>query len=293
MAGGQVPVRLIADMNPAYLRTDVGDVTDLARDMKKRGLVAPILLSSDYVILDGARRFEAAKALGWTEIWAIAAGGWHVIRAELLASVERHQAPRSFVKPKTFLDIIELQNALSPIIRSTMHLYAKPKNDPGPKRSMEQSRVEGVAGTLETVVGMTRARIKELSAISKHLFAARERGDKQSETAIIELLERAERGEFGLYQLSRLIPIRIRQNWEEPLGPTPLPTKEQTDRFDRAMVLIKGAIAALPEPSTLSPELDPDAIARWTRDFITLTTFAARTRRRFREITTEKNEGQS
>ncbi|MDO9180935.1 MAG: ParB N-terminal domain-containing protein, partial [Bacteriovorax sp.] len=50
----------------AYLRLGT-DVTDLEKSIQTVGLIAPLVISSDNVILAGARRFQALLNLGYTE----------------------------------------------------------------------------------------------------------------------------------------------------------------------------------------------------------------------------------
>lgn len=70
-------VGLISNANPAYLRRDMGDLEDLKRDIQYRGIEVPILIKSDYLIIDGARRFEAAKQLGWDWVPTNRANDFH------------------------------------------------------------------------------------------------------------------------------------------------------------------------------------------------------------------------
>src|SRR6516165_3172588 len=50
-------------------RRDLGDITSLAANLAELGLLHPILIRSDQMLIVGERRLLlAAKALGWTEI---------------------------------------------------------------------------------------------------------------------------------------------------------------------------------------------------------------------------------
>ena len=51
--------------NP-YLRLGT-DVTDLEKSIQTLGLIAPLVISTDNVILAGARRYQALLNLGYTE----------------------------------------------------------------------------------------------------------------------------------------------------------------------------------------------------------------------------------
>ncbi|MEN2998902.1 MAG: ParB N-terminal domain-containing protein, partial [Brevinematia bacterium] len=47
-----------------------GDITPLKRSMKELGLLNPIIVSEDYVLIAGYRRLLSAKELGWKKIVA-------------------------------------------------------------------------------------------------------------------------------------------------------------------------------------------------------------------------------
>lgn len=49
-------------------RRDHGDIDGLAASMAEVGLLQPIVVTPDGVLLCGERRLLAAKRLGWTEI---------------------------------------------------------------------------------------------------------------------------------------------------------------------------------------------------------------------------------
>ena len=53
------------------VRKDLGDLDDLKFSMNRYGLLNPITINSNFELVAGERRLEAAKALGWTEIEAI------------------------------------------------------------------------------------------------------------------------------------------------------------------------------------------------------------------------------
>ena len=53
------------------VRKDLGDLDELKFSMNRYGLLNPITINSNYELVAGHRRLEAAKALGWEEIEAI------------------------------------------------------------------------------------------------------------------------------------------------------------------------------------------------------------------------------
>jgi ParB family transcriptional regulator, chromosome partitioning protein len=50
------------------IRKDMGDVQSLAESIEDLGLLHPVLVTPDGLLLSGERRLRAAKLLGWTEI---------------------------------------------------------------------------------------------------------------------------------------------------------------------------------------------------------------------------------
>jgi ParB family chromosome partitioning protein len=49
-------------------RRDMGDLASLARSIRDIGLLHPITVSQDGLLLAGGRRLEACKMLGWQDI---------------------------------------------------------------------------------------------------------------------------------------------------------------------------------------------------------------------------------
>lgn len=50
------------------IRKDFGDINELAKDIKKNGLINPPAINKDYQLLAGERRLRACKKLGWKQI---------------------------------------------------------------------------------------------------------------------------------------------------------------------------------------------------------------------------------
>jgi ParB family chromosome partitioning protein len=53
------------------IRKDVGDLEGLAESLKRFGLINPITINKNNVLIAGERRLEAAKQLGWRTINAV------------------------------------------------------------------------------------------------------------------------------------------------------------------------------------------------------------------------------
>ncbi len=51
-------------------RHDLGNLSELAGSMKEHGLMNPVILTEDRILISGHRRISAAKKLGWKTIEA-------------------------------------------------------------------------------------------------------------------------------------------------------------------------------------------------------------------------------
>ena len=49
-------------------RKDLGNIDSLAASLAEFGIFQPVLVTQNGRVLDGVRRIEAAKKLGWSEI---------------------------------------------------------------------------------------------------------------------------------------------------------------------------------------------------------------------------------
>ena len=64
-----VPISEIKVKN--RVRKDLGDIESLVRSIQENGLLQPVVISSDNVLIAGERRLTAMKRLGWKEILAV------------------------------------------------------------------------------------------------------------------------------------------------------------------------------------------------------------------------------
>ena len=63
----KIPIDEIT-VRPGRRETVPGIIMDLAESMAEVGLLNPVTVSADHVLIAGLHRLEAAKSLGWTEI---------------------------------------------------------------------------------------------------------------------------------------------------------------------------------------------------------------------------------
>jgi len=108
--GSGVDLSVIANANPVYVRDDEreGNFAELVDDMRDRALLVPILVLPDYQIIDGARRFEAAKYLGWEDIPTIATRSWETIR-DIFLKARKAEANGAPYRPMRWLEYSEIR----------------------------------------------------------------------------------------------------------------------------------------------------------------------------------------
>jgi len=63
-----VQVRIDTITFTKRVRHDLGDLSSLKESLRQHGLLNPIVIASDNVLVAGHRRLEAAKQLGWNTI---------------------------------------------------------------------------------------------------------------------------------------------------------------------------------------------------------------------------------
>ena len=131
-------------------RRDLGDIAGLAESIRAVGLLHPIVIRPDGMLIAGERRIEAAKALGWTEIPVNIIDLDAVVRGELAENAER----------KDFLpsEIDSIRRAVEPIEKAA----ARERMSEGGKgaKVSQPSRATDKIGAFAGVSGRTVEKIK-------------------------------------------------------------------------------------------------------------------------------------
>lgn len=106
-SGSQIPISSIA-VGERY-RKDLGDLKSLMMSIQDIGLLHPVVVNAELVLIAGARRLEACKQLGWTDIPV------HILDLEDLLRAEHDEN----VVRKDFLpsEAVAIKKALEPLER--------------------------------------------------------------------------------------------------------------------------------------------------------------------------------
>lgn len=79
-SSAKLSIQQIRDVNLAWVRTDLGDLTGLRHSIKKEGLQLPVLMTTTMLVADGARRLVACEQLGWTQIPVLITSDWDLVK---------------------------------------------------------------------------------------------------------------------------------------------------------------------------------------------------------------------
>jgi len=131
-------------------RRDLGDIDALAASIAEVGLLHPVVIRPDGMLIAGERRIEAAKVLGWTEIPVTIVPLDDIVRGELAENAQR----------KDFLpsEIDSIRRAVEPIEKAA----ARERMSEGGKgaKFSQPSRATDKIGAFAGVSGRTVEKIK-------------------------------------------------------------------------------------------------------------------------------------
>jgi N6-adenosine-specific RNA methylase IME4 len=134
-------------------RRDLGDINSLARSITEVGLLHPIVVRPDGVLIAGARRLAACKALGWSDIPVTVVDLAEITRGELAENAER----------KDFLpsEIDAIRRALEPVEKAAAEQRMK-AGKPSGKFPDGRGQVRDKVGAFAGVSGRTVEKIAKV-----------------------------------------------------------------------------------------------------------------------------------
>ena len=145
-------------------RRDLGDVAGLAASIAEIGLLHPIVIRPDGVLIAGARRLAAAHMLGLTEV--------PVTVVDLAAVVKGEHAENSFRKDFTLSEAVAIKRALEPLERAA----AQERMRAG--RPLENFSKGRALDAVATAIGLHRTTLAEAEAVVAAAEAEPERFGK-------------------------------------------------------------------------------------------------------------------
>ena len=174
--------------NP-YLRLGT-DVTELEKSIQTLGLIAPLVISSDNVILAGARRYQALLNLGHTEVAVLVVHG-NALERELV-SIDENLVRKDLSK-------IEIESQLRRAKVIYQELFPEPEVEP------ETTTLEASAEKIVLPAEKFLTMVSEKTGLSpKQIHEAINR----DEMAAPEVKEARLNGELSLSQTNEIVKLK-------------------------------------------------------------------------------------
>jgi ParB family chromosome partitioning protein len=194
------------------IRKDYGNIDELAQSIKEHGLLQPIVVTPDYVLIAGERRLLSVKKLGWKEILATIKTA-EDREEQLLCEIAENENRKDFTYSERIaygleLEQIERLKARERQATSTGGKNAQPRvNRPQPEQKGKTDEIVGKK------VGMS--------------YPSYRRAKRVVESGNKELIEKMDKGEIGVATAYN----QIKGKGGKPVTPKPtkLETKEKED----------------------------------------------------------------
>ena len=166
-------------------RRDMGDLAGLASSTAELGLLHPIVVRPDGVLIAGERRLRAAQALGWSEIPASVVDLDAVVRGEFAENAVR--------KDFSLSEAVAIKRALEPLEKAAAKERQGTRTDKHPGKLPISSKGRA-ADKAAKATGMARRTLEKAEAIVAAAEAEPERFGK-----LLEDMDRTGRAN-GVYR---------------------------------------------------------------------------------------------
>lgn len=248
-------------------RDDLGDITGLAASITALGLLHPIVIDPDDVLIAGGRRLIACRELGWVEVPV------HVVdnladAADRLAAERDENTERKPMTPSELVALAKAIEAIEAPKAAARRQEAGRAHGRGQVEPTSAQPIERRPQTRDVVAGAVGIGRTNLSNAKKIIEAA-EAGDPRA----IEAKEQMDR--TGQIQPAYEHMIGKRISHPERGAPAPhrrRPVKNYPGRapvraMEGAVSTLSGLTGPMRDLSAADfADLDADTRARWTRD---------------------------
>ena len=246
--GVTLPVRLIKNANPAYVRRDVLQDAEYLKKIKQsivheQGLRLPILITPDYQVVDGAVRLEAHDLLGWPKIEVIVAHDWETVKQYFLR-VRELEAAGFIPKPMRWMDEEDLiQRILKPIYapvsRAHMAASIKQARSNGTTPPLASGRMNSrIYGDLQMMFGESISMLEVLRDLRSGI-ASGTRISTQFGADLQDLVERSELAGDGRHSALSLVRKALKASGKV-VHPADLKVAaDQVERIERIIGVLR------------------------------------------------------
>lgn len=193
------------------VRKDMGDLEELAESIKELGLLQPVIVTPELVLVAGERRVNACRMLGWEEIPAV-----EKTFEDYYAQLKAQRDENTARKPFTFSEMVELGMKLEAVekerakqrqaIAGSQNLgLAQEKISKQEKRQTDRGLV--LQNFAELDRGLTRDRVAE--AVGFGSGETYRKAKFIAEHADPELIEKLDAGEVSIHRAYREVKAKL------------------------------------------------------------------------------------
>ena len=131
-------------VRPNRVRRDMGDIAGLAADILKSDFMFPILVAPiTYELIDGERRLEAAKLLGWKSVPVAIIPTHQIARGEIVAQN---------IKRYTWAEKVAIYRAVKPLVEVEARERQHSRLRRGSRPPVRENRPDGKTGRTRDLV---------------------------------------------------------------------------------------------------------------------------------------------
>ena len=278
-SGGKMKIVDLLNYNPAFVRQDLNELRgrrwnefahepqlrELRYSMDRDGQVLPILTTSDYLIIDGARRVCAALSLGWATINVLATSQWQTAMDHLAKTQQVTRERGLPSEPMRWLELSDLvRRILAPLYEPVRRerMVANRKKGARPRTGERNFFAEEIAEAL----GIPLKDLHAARDLEAAVILARKNWGPDFARVVATSIEDQEREGIGQYSVLR----HVRQLASiGPEGPRALliPQRDlkqaeaQEARIRASIAVIEAAGHTLDE-ITVNPAMELDVAKR-------------------------------
>jgi hypothetical protein len=271
-----LPIDHILNANPAWLREDLGDLGPLSKSLKKEGQYYPVLLDSTYRVIDGARRIEAARLIGWTTIYVVVARDFFTMSSHL-----KNTRDGQFELPHDVFALMELLHIMREIYRPHARaMSAKSRGQRYPKQLTEG--FSGSAIDIPEAMGMSANQVEELGRVRRTYTNPAHTPEMRK-----RLREAMYPVRFNIFSSLNAMQMILQHR---PTVTSKKVISDQRSLIPRAMSGLQGAALALPNPADLDPGHDLEEVAVWLKQLNKIHGEIFALRKKFKEMLKDQGD---
>jgi hypothetical protein len=224
------------------------NLEELEKSLREDGLLVPLLVNGDMIVVDGVRRLTAIKKLGYKDAICQVTTDFDVAMASLIeakaAGGQVPLTPRRLIRQYQLIS--KMGEARLSERRATIPLKRNSDGSLSRSRSLGRYKDE-----YKKLVGVAESLLQEMLAVYRHF----DRLDPKAPgfKDLKQILDRAEAGEVPIAQVNKLHRIIVRGEYGHN-------SSLQSQILSSTISTMQGMATALASVDALSPDLDREEV---------------------------------